>query len=100
MAERPTGVRQAAEAFAEFLFTPPAQREFAKLGFRVNPSVCKSVASQQVGMPPAKLWRVDKELGSWAKAQAKFFDAGMILDEIQSYVGGLRAAKRTATGRT
>ncbi|KXZ50057.1 hypothetical protein GPECTOR_18g37 [Gonium pectorale] len=89
-------VQKAAEAFCSFLFTAPAQVEFAKLGFRVNPRTCKEVAVQQTGLPPATLWQVDKELGGWAAAQARFFDAGAILDDIQSSVGKMRAAMREA----
>jgi hypothetical protein len=51
-------VRTAASEFCRFLFTPPAQREFAKLGFRVNLRTCKEVAAQQTGLPPATLWTV------------------------------------------
>jgi sulfate transport system substrate-binding protein len=41
------GTRQVAEAFVKYLFTPEAQREFTKVGFRpVEPSVTKEVASK------------------------------------------------------
>jgi hypothetical protein len=33
--------RQAAEDFARFCFTPEAQAEFGKVGFRPNPKLCK-----------------------------------------------------------
>ncbi|PNW81708.1 hypothetical protein CHLRE_06g257000v5 [Chlamydomonas reinhardtii] len=89
-------VREAASEFCRFLFTPAAQHEFARLGFRVNPRTCKEVAAQQTGLPPANLWQVDKELGGWAAAQKKFFDAGAILDDIQSAVGKLRVEQRKA----
>ena len=39
---------RAASEFASYLFTAEAQREFAKVGFRVNPKVCKTAAEQQV----------------------------------------------------
>ncbi|KAG2486189.1 hypothetical protein HYH03_015151 [Edaphochlamys debaryana] len=87
-------VRRAAADFCRFLFTAPAQSEFARLGFRVNPRTCKEVAAAQTGLPPAKLWQVDKELGGWAAAQRRFFDAGAILDDIQAHVGRLRADQR------
>jgi hypothetical protein len=45
---RSTAVRAAADEFTRFLFTTPAQREFAKLGFRVNPKVSKQAADSQV----------------------------------------------------
>ncbi len=43
---------------------------------------------------PSRPLQVDKELGGWAKAQAKFFDAGAILDDIQTAVGRKRAEQR------
>ncbi|GLC34200.1 hypothetical protein PLESTM_000168800 [Pleodorina starrii] len=89
-------VQKAATTFCRFLFTAAAQSEFAKLGFRINPRTCKEVATQQTGLPPAQLWQVDKELGGWAKAQEQFFDAGAILDHIQSDVGKLRVKKQQA----
>lgn len=47
-------------------------------------------------MPPVKMWSVDKELGGWDKAQAKFFDAGTILDSIQTAVGKKKMEERNA----
>lgn len=47
---RSPAVRAAADEFTRFLFTTPAQREFAKLGFRVNPKVSKQAAESQVGV--------------------------------------------------
>eukprot|EP00195_Chlamydomonas_chlamydogama_P009412 CAMPEP_0202890210 /NCGR_PEP_ID=MMETSP1392-20130828/709_1 /ASSEMBLY_ACC=CAM_ASM_000868 /TAXON_ID=225041 /ORGANISM="Chlamydomonas chlamydogama, Strain SAG 11-48b" /LENGTH=428 /DNA_ID=CAMNT_0049573747 /DNA_START=132 /DNA_END=1418 /DNA_ORIENTATION=+ len=87
-------VRQASDEFIEYLFTAEAQREFGKLGFRVNPKVSRAAAEAQVGLPPSKLWNVDKVFGSWDKAQAKFFDAGQILDKIQEAVGKRRVEQR------
>ena len=46
--KKPPVARQAAEDFARFLFETPAQREFAKTGFRVNPKVNKQAADAQV----------------------------------------------------
>jgi hypothetical protein len=40
---------------------------------------------------------VEAELGGWAAAQRRFFDAGAILDDIQSLVGRKRAEQRRAT---
>jgi ABC-type sulfate transport system substrate-binding protein len=46
-----------------------------------------------------KLWTVDQQLGGWATAQKKFFDAGKILDEIQADVGARRMESRKAGKR-
>ncbi|KAG1657790.1 hypothetical protein FOA52_008180 [Chlamydomonas sp. UWO 241] len=100
ISQRPPIVRTAADDFIRFLFTPPGQAEFARLGFRVNPSLAKAVAAAQAGtMPPTKLWNVDKVFGSWDKAQAKFFDAGQVLDRIQEAIGRRRVEQRTVAKR-
>lgn len=76
------GTRQVAEAFVKFLFTPEAQREFAKVGFRpVDPSVSKEVAGNFPKV--TKLFTV-KELGGWNTIQKKFFDDGAVFDQIQT----------------
>lgn len=76
------GTRQVAEAFVKFLFTPEAQREFAKVGFRpVDPSVSEEVASNFPKV--TKLFTV-KELGGWNTIQKKFFDDGAVFDQIQA----------------
>ena len=50
----------------------------------------------QIGLPPAKLWSVENELGGWEKAQVKFFDAGKILDVIQTEVATKKLEQRKA----
>ncbi len=59
--------------------------------------VCVCVFSldcEQVGLPPAKLWSVEDVFGGWDAAQARFFDAGTILDQIQEELGRRRASGR------
>jgi sulfate/thiosulfate transport system substrate-binding protein len=76
------GTRQVAEAFVKFLFTPEAQREFAKVGFRpVNATVEKEVVNQY---PKIKTLFTVKDLGGWDAVQKKFFDDNAIFDKIQS----------------
>ncbi|GMH34442.1 hypothetical protein BSKO_02276 [Bryopsis sp. KO-2023] len=95
--EKPAEVREAAEAFIDYLFTPEAQREFVNCGFRsVIPSVKKETVDK---FPKVKtLWTVEKKLGGWVKSQQTFFDNGKILDDIQNAVGGekMAAAKAAA----
>jgi len=76
------GNREAAEAFVQFLFTPEAQREFAKVGFRpVEETVKAEVANDY---PEIKtLFTVD-DFGGWDEIQAKFFDDGAVFDQIQA----------------
>ncbi|WP_017301317.1 sulfate ABC transporter substrate-binding protein [Nodosilinea nodulosa] len=79
------GTRKVAEAFVQFLFTPEAQREFAKVGFRpVDPGVAEEFASQYPKVN--KLFTV-ADLGGWDAVQTKFFADGAIFDQIQSKVG-------------
>ena len=76
------GTREVAEAFVKFLFTPAAQREFAKVGFRpVDTTVEQEFASQY---PKIKTLFTVKDLGGWDTIQTKFFDDSAIFDKIQA----------------
>jgi sulfate/thiosulfate transport system substrate-binding protein len=76
------GTREVAQAFVEYLFTPEAQEEFAKAGFRsVEPSVAEKYADQYPKIN--KLFTV-QDLGGWDEVQKKFFDDGAIFDQIQA----------------
>ncbi|MDR9892968.1 sulfate ABC transporter substrate-binding protein [Aetokthonos hydrillicola Thurmond2011] len=75
------GTREVAEAFVKFLFTPEAQREFAKVGFRpVNSTVNKETQKQ---FPKISNFYTVQDLGGWDTVQKKFFDDGAIFDQIQ-----------------
>jgi sulfate transport system substrate-binding protein len=74
--------RQVAEAFVKYLYTPEAQREFAKVGFRpVNASVVKQVSKKFPKV--TKLFKV-QDFGGWGGVQNKFFADGTIFDQIQA----------------
>lgn len=76
------GTKEIAEAFVKFLYTPEAQREFTKVGFRpTDPTVEKEVASQ---FTKIKTLFTAQDLGGWDTIQKKFFDDGAIFDKIQS----------------
>lgn len=76
------GTREVAEAFVKFLYTPEAQREFTKVGFRpVDSSVSAEVAKN---FPPIKTLFTAQDLGGWNDIQKKFFDDGAIFDKIQA----------------
>ncbi|MCT7968565.1 sulfate ABC transporter substrate-binding protein [Laspinema sp. D1] len=78
------GTREVAEAFVQYLFTPTAQREFAKVGFRpVEPNVAAEFSSQ---FPPIRTLFTVADLGGWDAVQTKFFDDGAIFDTILSQV--------------
>lgn len=79
------GTREVAEAFVEFLFTPEAQREFAKVGFRpANESVAEEFADQ---FPKINNLFTVEDMGGWDAVQEKFFDDGAIFDQIQQSLG-------------
>jgi sulfate/thiosulfate transport system substrate-binding protein len=80
------GNREVAEAFVKFLYTPEAQREFAKAGFR---SVDVTVAKEPEFVkkyPPIKTLFTAQDLGGWEKIQPKFFDDGAVFDKIQGSI--------------
>lgn len=73
--------RAVSEAFVKFLFTPEAQREFAKVGFRpVNGAVSKEVSGK---FPKVNRLATVQTFGGWNSIQKKFFDDGAIFDQIQ-----------------
>lgn len=76
------GTREVTEAFVEYLFTPEAQREFAKVGFRpVDPTVVQETAKQY---PPVKTLFTSQDMGGWGAIDKKFFEDGAIFDKIQA----------------
>lgn len=79
------GTRDVAEAFVEFLFTPEAQEEFAKVGFRpVDTSVAEKFTDQ---FPKIETLFTIADLGGWEEIDKKFFADGAIFDQVQSQVG-------------
>ncbi|MDS3859827.1 sulfate ABC transporter substrate-binding protein [Thermosynechococcaceae cyanobacterium BACA0444] len=74
------GTQAVAKAFVEFLYTPEAQKEFAKVGFRsVDSGVEKEFASQ---FPTIKTLFTVQDLGGWSKVNQEFFADGAIFDQI------------------
>lgn len=78
------GNREVVEAFVKFLFTPPAQREFAKVGFRPVDSTIEQEFAEKY--PKIKNLFTAKDLGDWNNIQSKFFDDGAIFDKIQNNI--------------
>ncbi|MDF5710872.1 MAG: sulfate ABC transporter substrate-binding protein [Nostoc sp. S4] len=78
------GTRLVAEAFVKFLYTPDAQREFVKLGFRpVDTTIAKEVEGKY---PKIKTIFKAQDLGGWDEIQKKFFNEGAIFDQIQTKI--------------
>ena len=80
------GTKEVAEAFVKFLYSPEAQTEFAKLGFRpVDETVAKE--KQFVDQfPKVKELATIKDFGGWDAANKKFFADGATFDKIQSQI--------------
>lgn len=78
------GTREVAEGFVKFLYTPEAQAEFVKAGFRpVDESVGKNkeLASK---FPPVKTLGTVQDYGGWNEVQKKFFADGAFFDQMQA----------------
>lgn len=79
------GTRAVAEAFVQYLYSPAAQREFARYGFRpVERTVVQETASQ---FPQVNTLFNVKDLGGWDKVQQQFFADGALFDQLQSTQG-------------
>jgi sulfate transport system substrate-binding protein len=79
------GTREVAEAFVQFLYTPEAQREFAKVGFRpVDTTVVQEFANEY---PKINNLSTVQDFGGWDTVQEKFFDDGAAFDKIQAQAG-------------
>ncbi len=77
------GTREVAEAFVKYLFTPEAQQEFAKIGFRpVDETVAqtKEIADKY---PKVKNLGTANDYGGWSEIDKKFFADGALFDKIQ-----------------
>jgi sulfate transport system substrate-binding protein len=76
----------AAAAFKDFLYTPEAQTVFGNHGFR--PEVPEVLAQFPDFPTPANVATVDEDLGGWAEARPRFFDADTgVMAEIFANLG-------------
>ncbi|MEG5035951.1 sulfate ABC transporter substrate-binding protein [Microcoleus sp. AT3-D2] len=80
------GTREVAEAFVKFLYTPEAQREFAKAGFRPVDATVTAEPEFAQKYPPIKTLFTAQDLGGWGDIQQKFFDDGAVFDKIQGSI--------------
>ncbi len=86
------GNREVVEAFVNFLYTPAAQREFAKAGFRPVDATVAQEPEISRKFPALKKLGTVEDYGGWAAVQRKFFDDGALFDQIQAQV---RSQRRT-----
>ena len=80
------GTKEVAEAFVKFLYTPEAQREFAKAGFRPVDATVAAEPEFAQKYPPIKTLFTAQDLGGWGDIQKKFFDDGAVFDKIQGSI--------------
>jgi sulfate/thiosulfate transport system substrate-binding protein len=73
------GNRKVVEAFVKYLFTPEAQAEFVKLGYRPAANAPADPRFPKV----AKLGSI-ADFGGWTSFQTKFFEDGGLYDKIQA----------------
>lgn len=79
------GTREVAQAFVEYLFTPEAQRELAKAGFRPLGDLGKEKSFVDQFPPVKQLGKID-EYGGWQEAQ-KIFEDGGTFDQVRAQLG-------------
>lgn len=76
--------REVAEAFVKYLFTPEAQKEFIKVGFRpVDDEVAVEVKRD---FPKIEKLLTVNNFGGWSQVQDKFFADGGIFDKVEAAV--------------
>ena len=75
------GTRAAAEAYLQFLYTPAGQKLAAKHYYRPREPQHADPA-HLARFPTLELVTIEKDFGSWAKAQAEHFADGGIFDQI------------------
>jgi sulfate transport system substrate-binding protein len=83
------GNRQVAEAFVQYLFTPEAQKEFAKLGFRpLDEAVAQNKELKALADKYTKVNNIGniQDYGGWTEVQKKFFEDGAVFDQIQAKI--------------
>lgn len=77
---RAQGLREPAQAYLEFLFSPQGQELAARHHFRPrDPAVA---ARHRAAFPALELVGVEQVAGSWAQAQARHFAAGGLFDRM------------------
>jgi sulfate/thiosulfate transport system substrate-binding protein len=78
------GTREVAQEFVKFLYTPEAQEEFVKLGFRPVDEKVAQTKEVTDKFPKVNTLGTVQDLGGWAEVDQKFFADGGIFDKIQA----------------
>ncbi|UKO96777.1 sulfate ABC transporter substrate-binding protein [Nostoc sp. UHCC 0870] len=80
------GNREVAEAFVKFLYTPEAQQEFVKLGFRPVEETVAQTKEVKDKFPAVKTLGTAQDFGGWQTIDQKFFADGGVFDQVQSSI--------------
>ncbi|MCC5665743.1 sulfate ABC transporter substrate-binding protein [Nostoc sp. CHAB 5784] len=78
------GTREVAEGFVKYLYTPEAQQEFVKLGFRPVDETIAQTKEVTDKFPKVKTLGTVADLGGWEAIDKKFFAEGGVFDKIQA----------------
>ncbi|MBD0265003.1 MAG: sulfate ABC transporter substrate-binding protein [Tolypothrix sp. Co-bin9] len=78
------GTREVAEGFVKYLYSPEAQQEFAKLGFRPVDETAPATKELASKYPKVKTLGTVGDYGGWDTVQNKFFADGGLFDKIQA----------------
>ncbi|HEY9907658.1 MAG TPA: sulfate ABC transporter substrate-binding protein, partial [Thermosynechococcaceae cyanobacterium] len=78
--------REVAEAFVKFLYSPEAQTEFGKLGFRPVDDATAKQKEFADKYKPVKTLSTIKDYGGWGDYQKKFFEDGGVFDRVQAAI--------------
>lgn len=81
------GNREVAEAFVQFLYTPEAQAEFARVGFRPVVEEVANTKENTAKYPKVKTLGSVDDYGGWDKVQEQFFADGAFFDEMRAKLG-------------
>ncbi|AFZ22890.1 sulfate/thiosulfate-binding protein [Cylindrospermum stagnale PCC 7417] len=78
------GNREVAEGFIKFLYTPEAQQEFVKLGFRPADQTLAQTKEVADKFPKVKTLGTVQDFGGWEAVDKQFFADGALFDKIQA----------------
>ena len=80
------GNREVAEGFVKFLYTPEAQQEFVKLGFRPVDEKLSQTKEVTDKFPKVKTLGTVEDFGGWEEIDKKFFADGGVFDQVQAKI--------------
>lgn len=80
------GNREVAEAFVKFLYTPEAQQEFVKVGFRPVDETVSQTKEVKDKFPTVKTLGTAQDFGGWQAIDQKFFTDSGVFAQIQASI--------------